>query len=103
MARQGKRPSKSIEWHAQNNGLGPKMGHQSWLSAYNDGYSNADVIRWVDGDPGNRKSPDLYNQAKQLQNILNQNKLQGTTDLLYLQTLGRPSDPGGKEGKMENF
>jgi hypothetical protein len=103
MARPGKRPSKSLEWHAQNNGAGPKMGHKSWLSAYNDGYSNADVIRWVDGDPGNRKSPDLYNQAKQLQSILNQNKLQGTTDLLYLQTLGRPSDPGGKEGKMENF
>jgi hypothetical protein len=54
MARPGKRPSKSLEWHAQNNGLGPKMGHQSWLSAYNDGYSNADVIRWVDGDPENR-------------------------------------------------
>jgi hypothetical protein len=103
MARPGKSPSKSLEWHAENNGAGPKMGHKSWLSAYNDGYSNADVIRWVDGDPGNRKSPDLYNQAKQLQSILNQNKLQGTTDLLYLQTLGRPSDPGGKEGKMENF
>jgi hypothetical protein len=103
MARPEKRPSKSLEWHAQNNGAGPKMGHQSWLSAYNDGYSNADVIRWVDGDPENRKSPDLYNQAKQLQSILNQNTLQGTTDLMYLQTLGRPSDPEGRAGKMENF
>jgi len=101
MARPGKRPTKSLAWHAQNNGAGPKMGHLSWRSAYNDGYSNADVIRWVDGDPGNRKSTDLYNQAKQLQSI--QNTLQGTTDLLYLQTLGRPSDSGGRTNKMENF
>ncbi len=103
MARPGKRPTKNLAWHAKNNGAGPKMGHLSWLSAYNDGYSTADVINWVNGDPGNRKSPDLYNQAKQLQSILNQNTLQGTTDLMYLQTLGRPSDSGGRTNKMENF
>ena len=91
----------SLAWHAQNNGAGPKMGHKSWVSAYNDGYSNDDIIRWIDGDSGNRKSTDLYNQAKQLQRIAG--SVPGTVDLLYLQILGRPSDSGGQSNYIRNF
>lgn len=91
----------SLDWHAQNTGAGSKMGHASWQSAYNDGYSNNAIINWIDRDPSNRKSNDLYNQAKELQRIAG--SVPGTVDLLYLQTLGRPSDPGGQNNYIRNF
>ena len=91
----------SLQWHATNKGAGSKMGHQSWQSAYNDGYSNDEIVRWIEADQNNRKSADLYKQAKQLQSI--SGKVGGTVDLLYLQTLGRSSDPGGQRHYIKNF
>jgi hypothetical protein len=77
------------------------MGHLSWSSAYNDGYTNNEIINWINGDPANRKSDALYNDAIQLRSI--SGKLEGTVDLIYLQTLGRESDYNGKLNKMSGF
>jgi phage gp36-like protein len=101
MPRPGRAPGKSLAWHAGNNGENKKMGHLSWSSAYNDGYTNNEIINWINGDPGNRKAFNLYNQAIQLRNVSEQ--LSGTVDLIYLQQLGREADDGGRLNKMENF
>ena len=91
-----------IGYYAANYGAGPKMGHLSWQAAHNAGYSNGQIINWVNANP-DKKSPSAYADMIALRSWKGRGTLDGDINVSYMNILARQADPGGLQNKKFNM
>jgi hypothetical protein len=91
-----------IGYYAANYGAGPKMGHLSWQAAHNAGYSNEQIINWVNANP-DKKSPSAYDDMLALRSWKGRGTLDGDINVSYMNILARQADPGGLQNKKFNM
>ncbi len=78
----------TLQEHADAWGGAGKMGHKSWYNARIDGYSNAAILNWVNGDLAKRKSPDAYRDMQALAS--SRSNFSQIINAGYLKILARP-------------
>lgn len=91
-----------IGYYAENYGAGPKMGHLSWQAAHNAGYSNEQIINWVNANP-DKKSPTAYSDMLALRNWKGRGTLDGDINVSYMNILAREADGPGLQNKKFNM
>ena len=88
-----------LRYYADNFGGPGKFGHKSYEAASRDGYSNRQILDWVNNNSQYR-TPTLYNE---MNNLARKNTLDGDINVSYMNILAREADGPGLENKKRNW
>ncbi len=89
----------TLQEHADAWGSKGKFGHKSYEAASRDGYSNQQILNWVNRNSSYR-TPDLYNE---MQNLSRKNTLDGDINVAYMNILAREADGPGLQDKKRRW
>ena len=88
-----------LAYYANNYGGKGKFGHKSYEAASRDGYSNQQILNWVNRNSSYR-TPVLYNE---MQNLSRKNTLDGDINVAYMNILAREADGPGLQDKKRRW